>query len=712
MGKTAILAVRIISSADNKGFRKATREIDAFNTRMKRFSDGVKGIGGRLGNFARSVGRVAAPFARFGAVAGSATVAIAGLAAPIAAIGSAAAAAVGPVIALAAGLAPGALGAGVMAIKVLTSAFKGFGTALSATDPAEFAAAIADMSPAAQAAATSLRGIKQEFDQIGQAVQQSFWANVSNIGDLAVLVAPIRAAMTGLAMDMGNATAGLVNFVSQGTGLSAMQQLIANSGNAASSLSYAFASVLQGIIAVGAAASPVLADLSAKLSEMAGGWAERMTAGFADGSLTAYFEQAVVKAQQIGTVLSQLGGIISGVFAAMSAAGQPFLGTLGQLLAATDAWVNSAAGMSTLTSFFSSMSAAVAALLPVVGQVAGIIGGTLAPVIAQLVTTLAPALGQIVGVVGQILSAIAPLAGPIGEIVAMLGSTLAAALSALMPIITQVAGIIGGALNAALAAIAPLMPVIVASFAQLAAGVAPLMPVFASLVDAVVGLIPPAVQLASAVLPGLVGIIVALVPVISAVVQAVAGFVAGLAPLIQLAARLAGPILGALASILGVVASAIAPVVQLAVRLALEFGLAIGVVNRVRGAISAAKGAFDTVRGAISGVVSMVQRLIGALGSIRWPKPPSWLSAIFSAPDDIMTGTPTTGGGMTTAAAGSAGFLRTAASIGPSSTTVVNINIEGAMDPRAVAEQIRSVLRSDSRTRGLATAGAGVRSWQ
>lgn len=725
MGKTAILSVRITSDADGKGFRKAVRQIKAFerdtksaHSGMSRVSAGFKSLGSKMAN---AVGGMA----RMGTTAAAATTAIGGIAAPLAALGTAAAGVVGPVAALAAAMGPAALGSAALSVATLKAAFSGFGDALSAADPAAFSAAIADMGPATQAAVTSLKSLKDQFADIGDTVQESFWANVSNIGDLAVLVEPIRNAMTGLAMDMGNATAGLVSFVSSGTGLSAMQTLIAESGSAASNLSYAFADIIQGIISIGAAAAPVFTDLTAKFAEMANGFAQSMTQGFADGSLQQFFTDAVGKAQQLFGILKQLGSIVAGVFSAMSAAGMPFLGMMGQVLTATEQWVNSAQGMATMQSIFSALSAAVAAVLPIVGQLAAIVGGTLAPAFAGLVIAIAPVVGQLVTAFSGILTAVMPIIPLIGQLAALFGGVLAGAITALTPVFSALAQIIGGVLSAAIQAITPIIPTLVAAFQQLAGFAMSLMPAIQSLASAFMSLMPTLANLAGALIPGLVAVIGALMPVISAVIQGVAGFVASLQPLISLVTALAGPVLGALAAILGVVSSAIAPLVQLVVNLALQvmagtraFTAIKGALSAVKGAISGAVSAFNKVKSAISSVVTIVSTLIGKLGSIKWPSPPAWFGKVFGSfdwPDAPAptTGTPAPGGMLKAAATDVGGFLKVATAASPPSTgdTVINLTVNGAIDPRSTAEQIRRILRDDARTRGLTTSG-GYGLWQ
>ena len=345
-----------------------------------------------------SVGSLVGTMSRLTAISGVATVAVAGLAPSIVAVSGAAWSALAPVAAL---TAAAALGSAAMAVGVLKTSFSGMGDALKAADPAAFAAAIADMPPAAQAGATALRDLKTSFTDLGDGISSAFWSNLSNLGNLQSLVAPLGDAMRALAADMGTATAGLVDFVSQGTGLTAVRTLIDNAGAAAGSLSQAFASVVQGLISVGAAAAPIFADLSAKIAELAQGWADSMTKGFADGSLQAFFTDAVAKAQQLWAVMQQLGGIVGGVFAAMNAAGQPFLGTIGQVIESTNQWVNSAAGMSALTDFFTSMGAAVATIMPLLGQLAGIIGSTVAPAISGFIQAVGPGLQAVIDGLGD-----------------------------------------------------------------------------------------------------------------------------------------------------------------------------------------------------------------------------------------------------------------------------------------------------------------------
>lgn len=581
---------------------------------------------------------------------GMATVAAAGLAAPLAAAASAAVGAIAPMAALGVAMAPAAIGAAAMAVGTLKMAFNGMGDAMSAESAEDFNAAIQDMAPAAQEAAVSLRGLKEQFSGIGQEVQGTFFANISNLGDLSSLVEPLRMTMTGLASDMGNATAGLVSFVSQGSGLSAVQTLLHHSGAAASDLSYAFADVLKGITSVGAAAAPMFAAMTAGWAESAAGWAESMNAGFQDGSLQTYFQEAVTSAQQLWGVLSQLGSIVSGVFGAMSAAGQPFLGTMGQAITATEQWVNSAQGMATMEGFFTAMSTAVAAILPIFGQLANIIGTVVAPALAGLVTQIAPAISTLVTGLGEGLAGIAPSLAPLGAAF----SAIATAIAPILPVLGQLIGQVVTALSPALASLAPLIEVIAGVFATLAPVVGriaeilggvltmalqaltpwwdvlgqaiamlapylmqvaeifggllvsalqmitPLIPVIAAafmqILAAVIPLLPTIMSLAQTLISALLPVLASLIPAFAAVIGVVANVISALAPIIAIVLQVAAAFIGLLGTILGFVASALG-----------------AIISFVAGVIGGFVGMVSTVVATVSGWVSSILGFVNEL---------------------------------------------------------------------------------------------------
>lgn len=152
-----------------------------------------------------------------------------------------------------------------------------------------------------------------------------------------------------------------------------------------------------------------------------------------------------------------------------------------------------------------------------------------------------------------------------------------------------------------------------------------------------------------------------------------------------------------------------------------------GVFNSVKavgtGAFNAIKAVIDGVGNAISTVIGWIQSLIGWLGNISWPSPPGWLTGLFgsdmgaefkavpSGVDSFLRFLPEPHLGMAsvgpelTAASMNPSFGRVTRGGGPSvSQTVVNITIEGALDPVAVGRQVEKVVNKFNTTVGNSNA--------
>ncbi|QGJ94147.1 tapemeasure protein [Corynebacterium phage EmiRose] len=397
----------------------------------------AKSVASSLG---RTVGLLSVKFLALGVAASAATVGIGGLLGPTAALLSALGSLTISAGALAGGGAIAGIASAALAVGTLKMAFSGMGDALSAESIDDFNAAIKDMPASAQEAATSLRDLKEQFSGIGEEVQSSFFSNLSNLGDLTALVEPLKRSFTGLASDMGNAAAGLVDFVTQGAGLSAMGVLLHNATSAGASLSYAFADILKGLISVGAAASPILAEISSSISTYAAEWAQKMSDAFVDGSLQQYFRDAWQDLQLFWDKIVQVGSIVGNVFSAMSGAGAPFLGTIGQIIDALDQWTSSAAGMETMTNIFSVMTDAVGAVLPVIGTLAQGIGA-IAPQISDMVQNIGPGLQTLAQGLSDALAGLAPILAPIGTAIGWLAEGLGKVMSFIAPALPLILGI-------------------------------------------------------------------------------------------------------------------------------------------------------------------------------------------------------------------------------------------------------------------------------
>lgn len=567
--------------------------------------------------------------------AGLAAVAVGGLAGPLVAVSAQALAAAGSMAALGAAMAPTAITAAGLAVGTLVAAFKGMGDALKADSIEDLNAAIEDMPPSMQAATTAIWELKNQFADLGSEISEGFWANLSNIGDLANLIEPIRTALTGVANDMGNAAAGLVAFVSQGVGLEAMTTMLDHAQTAGSNLSYAFAAVAQGLVAVGASVGPVLGDMTAKIEQMATAWSERMVAGFQDGSLQQYFSEAAMKVQQFWGVLQQVGSIVGAVFSAMSAAGAPFLGTIGQAITATEQWVTSAQGMETLTTFFTNMTTAVGVLLPIIGQLATIIGTTVAPAIADFVTAIGPGLqsamdglgrglqviapfASVVGsALGSVLSAVAPLLPVLAPLIPLLGA-MAKAFQIVQGVLPVVSAMLGG-LSWPIVAVGAAVGMLVAAFAQTPGATEQLKGAFGGLMEAIKPVVDILINIGKQLLASLMPAFEAMIPIVIQIVEFVGQLITALTPIIEVIGQLAVTIVSALvpvitslmpvlSSVISIVSSVIQAIIPIITLIAQIIALVVSVVATILGAVG-------SILGTVVSFAASVIALIVSLGA-------------------------------------------------------------------------------------------------
>lgn len=163
------------------------------------------------------------------------------------------------------------------------------------------------------------------------------------------------------------------------------------------------------------------------------------------------------------------------------------------------------------------------------------------------------------------------------------------------------------------------------------------------------------------------------------------------------------------------------------------------VVSIISGAINGIVTAFDTVRStgesvfnavrsvvdavgnAINAVIGFVRNLINAISNIRFPSPPSWLSDLFGgAATPALVGVPPAAGlfrflpplvtgfaaappDLTAASLSSLGGAFAGSQAAPVITNIT-VNVNGAVDPQATAQQIKNILTGRDRTVGAAAA--------
>lgn len=613
--------------------REAQTAAGDIDVKMNVHSDLSAMAGRGLASMTSSAMSLAGTLARVGSIAAAATVAIGGITPALAAATAATWQFTTASSTLLGGvLVTGAAGA-AMAFGTLKMAVSGMKDALSADNFADFSKAIADMPPAAQSAARAMFDLKGSFSGFGAEIQQSFWEPLSNIGQLSTLVEPVKAGMQSLAGSMGRASAGLVDFVTQGTGLVAMDSIIENAASGTGRLADGFAASLKSLVVLGGAAAPIFTDMSNAAATWAENMAQKMQRAYDTGALQAKMDSAVSMAKSLWGVLTDLGGIVAGVGRAAIAATGSLGGAFATAAQGLNEMVNSARGQEALIGFFSSMQGAIQAIIPVVGQVATIIGGTLAPALSGAIQSLAPIVTQVLGSLneglqamvpgfqalvqglgqglaalgpalqplgaafGQLLAAISPLLPAIGQFIAVIGSGLASAISAVAPLIAQLAS--------SFSAIGPIIVTTIAAFAGFSkiTGIISSVSGVLGLLTSPIGLIVVGVGLLIAAFSQVPGAMQPLQAAFMAIVQAVQ-------PLLPVLAQAAQQLMGALMPVLAALVPVIIQIVQTAAQIIAAVVPILAIILQLAGTII---GALMPVITALLPVISSLVSIIGSI---------------------------------------------------------------------------------------------------
>lgn len=588
--------------------------------------------------------------ARLAATAVAGATAAAGLAAAAqSAIGLVAALA--PAIGIVAAL-PGAIALGGGALVTLKLALMGVGDAFRAAlgdDPAKFAKSLAGLSPAARAAALELRAAKPTIDGLKSSVQDAFFAPLAGhiTAVSAALSGPLTAGMSGVASQMGLAAAAVARFAASAQTSAAVTAIFAAVRSAVAAIQPAIVPLLAGFRDLAVVGAGFSAGLVPGIAAAAARFGEFLSNAARSGQALGWMQGALAVFRQLGGILGNVIGIVRGVFAAMQTGGSGALGVIGQLLGQVNAFVNSARGQEVLVAIFRSLSQVGSALFPIFAALAGSLA-LVAPHVAAIAVALGPGLAAAASALGPALAALGPGLTLVAQMLSKafadpalqagllaLGQGISAVLSAaapLLPVIGQLAGILGQILGAALGNLAallapviqalssslqPLLPVLSSAVSQLAAATAPLAAQFGQfLAQALKTVLPPLIQLAMDLLPPTLELVKALIPMITSWV-------------------------GELSKILGVIQPIIGPLVQIGTVL-LPFWIKIitAVVKLLNGdfkgafqsIISAIKGFGDTITGAGRALMEGLWNGIVAAGNQIKSKIVGFLRSILPQP--------------------------------------------------------------------------------
>jgi phage-related protein len=441
----------------------------------------LRGLLGSLGSSGASAGKtIGLGFAKASAAIGTAVPLVANIVATLADVAPAAGVAV----------------TGLIGVQLTSGAVKlaavGMDDALSAAlDPSkadDFDKALEKLAPNARAFAKEVRSLAPQLREVQQTVQNKAFSGLDTVLDkLAAKTLPIL--RRGLI-----ASATSVNLMAKGVGSAAVG--LSESGTLGKAVDGATkgmrnlvkvpGQVVTAVGQVGAAAAPAFNKLTKGAASVADKVSDRLSQAFKSGAMEKAINTAVSLLGRIADVAGNVFSIVGSIFSAADASGGGFVGTLQQISGALAKAFASPAVQSGLKALFTTMSVVAKTVAPLLGQALGVIAPVLTklgPPVQKLVTALGGALSPIVGALGPVLvtaagavgtlvTAVAPLLPVLGQLVAAVLPALTPLLDALntvflalAPVVTQVGGILTNTL-------APIL-------AQLPAIIAPLAAVFA-----------------------------------------------------------------------------------------------------------------------------------------------------------------------------------------------------------------------------------------
>lgn len=482
----------------------------------------ASGFGSGLNKLALNVWSIKTLAGALKSVTGPALIAtkaigIAGAAGAAIALGGAGIGVVGALSQIA-GVAPVAVAAlGAVAIVSGTVKLATMGVSQAFKDAGKGGAAYAKdlkgLAPNAQQFVKAMVDLKPTFDSLQKGVQNNFFAGLAGgVKNLLGLLPQVKVGLGGISTAInGDLLTGLhaVDTSFSGGGL---QTILTNIAKAVAALKTAITPVVGAFATIGITGSKYLAPLAGQVGGLAKQFGAFIQKAAESGKLDAFIQGGIHAFQTLAGIVTGIGAGIGNVIRAAAPLGGLLLGKLDLVAQGFKTITSGPGNQKELTSFFTGLQPllstlggllttvvkALEPLLPVVIQVAQVLGSGL----TKAITDLSPGLVA----VGKI---VLGLAGPLGILVDAVAKGLSAALISLVPVIKPVA--------AAFTALAPVLGALISNI------LTPFPPLLADVAKAVQILAPAFVPLINILGTLINGALSALAPVLGIVVHLLSG---------------------------------------------------------------------------------------------------------------------------------------------------------------------------------------------
>jgi hypothetical protein len=501
------------------------------------------------------------------------------------------------------------------AIEALQQAGKS--AAAGGVDP--LAQALAKLAPAARSFVEEVIRLKPQLDALKLDVQQALFQGLDvTLARLATASLPVlRAGLVGSAGELNGMAKGAAGAAENLAQSGVLGTALTWANKALGELARIPGQVVTGFGQLAAAAGPALDKFAGGFGRIVDSISSRLTAAFSSGGLGQAINTAIGLLNQLGTFVSNVGGLVFEVLGAANASGGGFVNTLVQISGALkEAFATPAVqdGLKALFKVTGAIAETAAPLLLQALQVIGPVLSALGPPLQILVQALGQALQPVITALGPVLLAAAQAVGQLviaaSPLLVLVGQLAAQLLPAVTPLLTEAAQLfqqLGPVVGALATALGQLLGPVLAALPQLIQPVMDMLNVQATV------LLPLLTQLIQQLPLASLGqsfaqIAVSLAPVLAQLAVLSGKLLAALMPLLV-------PIIGAVGQLAAIFAGELARVVQLVVVPAMQLLV-------------------DLLQGNVHGAVHDLGQLLSGLGKIvvdEFTKLPDQILGILGA---------------------------------------------------------------------------------
>jgi hypothetical protein len=340
------------------------------------------------------------------------------------------------------GTLPGFIGVAASSMGTLQVATAGFGDSIDAIlsgDSEAFAASLENISANAQDLMISVNALAPAIDIFKYAVQDAFTQDLAGwVQPTAEKYMPLlQTHMTNVADLMNQTIKDMLEWANQSSVIEDVQHIFENIETAVGTLGPTVRMVADAFLDVFSVSSDFLPQITGDIQVIAGEFRDWIQELRDNGGLAQWIQTGLDAFKQLVDIVKVFGSAFGRVFQIGQETGGGMLDFLLKIGTAFNNWINSAEGSNALSQFFTSVSQAADALLPVLKPIANMLFGTFLPMLADLGTAMAPGLQTFFEGLATAMTNLAPhivaLSGPMNELLTGLAISLVQVLGVIGP---------------------------------------------------------------------------------------------------------------------------------------------------------------------------------------------------------------------------------------------------------------------------------------